>query len=88
MRTLNELGVEQNKIIYALNKLDLLKDEEIKRKVEYLNLTENKKLISVSAKTGKNITQLKELIKEIIKSQNYHKPKNNSWEGADKTFGN
>ncbi len=88
MRTLNELGVEQNKIIYALNKSDLLKNEEIERKVEYLNLTENKKLISVSAKTGKNITQLKELIKEIIESQNYHKPKNNAWEGANKTFGN
>ena len=88
MRTLNELGVEQNKIIYALNKSDLLKKEEIERKVEYLNLTENKKLISVSAKTGKNITQLKVLIKEIIESQNYHKPKNNVWKGADKTFGN
>jgi GTP-binding protein HflX len=88
MRTLNELGVEQNKIIYALNKSDLLKNDEIERKVEYLNLTENKKLISVSAKTGKNITQLKELIKGIIESQNYHKPKKNTWEGADKTFGN
>ena len=32
-------------------------------------------MISVSAKTGKNIKQLKELIKEIIESQNFHKPK-------------
>ena len=35
MRTLNELGVEQNKIVYALNKSDLLKNEEIERKIEF-----------------------------------------------------
>jgi GTP-binding protein HflX len=75
MRTLSELGVEQDKIVYTLNKSDLLSKEEIKRKVDFLNLTENKKIISVSAKTGENITELKELIKEIIESQNYSKPK-------------
>ena len=88
MRTLSELGVEQDKVVYALNKSDLLKNEEIQRKIEFLNLTENKKLISVSAKTGKNITELKELIKEIIESQSFHKPKNNTWNGVEKTFGN
>jgi GTP-binding protein HflX len=88
MRTLNELGVEQDKVIFALNKSDLLKGEEIKRKIEFLNLSENKKWISVSAKTGKNISQLKELIKEITASQNFHKPKTNTWEGVEKTFGN
>ena len=88
MRTLSELGVEQDKVIYALNKSDLLKNEEIKRKIEFLNLSENKKVISVSAKTGKNITQLKELIKEIVESQDFHKPKNNAWKGVEKTFGN
>jgi GTP-binding protein HflX len=88
MRTLSELGVEQDKVVYALNKSDLLKNEEIQRKIEILNLSENKKLISVSAKTGKNITELKELIKEIIESQSFHKPKNNTWNGVEKTFGN
>jgi len=88
MRTLNELGVEQDKIVYALNKSDLLKNEEIERKIEFLNLNENKKLVSVSAKTGKNISRLKELIKEIIESHSYHKPQNNSWKGVEKTFGN
>ena len=44
---------------------------KLKQKIEYLNLTENKKLISVSAKTGENIKQLKELIKEIIESQQF-----------------
>ena len=88
MRTLNELGVEQDKIVYALNKSDLLEDKEVNRKVEFLNLTENKKLVSVSAKTGKNIKQLKELIKGIVSSQGFHRPKNNAWGGVDKTFGN
>ncbi|MBT8243504.1 MAG: GTPase HflX [Nitrosopumilus sp.] len=88
MRTLSELGVEQNKVVFALNKSDLLDDEEIKRKITFLNLNENKKVISVSAKTGKNIPQLKDLIKEIIESQNFHKPTNNKLAGAEKTFGN
>ena len=78
MRTLSELGVEQDKVVFALNKSDLLKNEEIERKIGFLNLSENRKVISVSAKTGKNITQLKKLIKEIIESQNFHTPKNNA----------
>jgi len=88
MRTLSELGVEQDKVVYALNKSDLLKNEEIKQKIEFLNLSENKKMISVSSKTGKNISLLKELIKEIVESQNFHKSKNNISKGVEKTFGN
>ncbi len=88
MRTLSELGVEKDRVVYALNKSDLLEMDEVKRKIEFLNLIENKKVISVSAKTGKNVSQLKELIKEIIDSQNFHKPKNNAWEGVKKTFEN
>ena len=65
-----------------------MKNEEIERKIKFLNLNENRKLVSVSAKTGKNIPQLKELIKEIIESQSYHKPQNNPWKGVEKTFGN
>jgi len=86
MRTLSELGVEQDKIVYTLNKSDLLSKEEIKRKIDFLNLTENKKIISVSAKTGENIIELKELIKEIIESQSYNKP--NKIQGAEERFGN
>jgi len=88
MRTLSELGVERDKVVYALNKADLLKKEDVEQKIDVLNLTENKKVISVSAKTGENIKELKELIKEIIESQSFHKPKKNVWEGVEKTFGN
>ena len=86
MRTLGELGVEKDRMVYALNKADLLKDEEIEEKIDILNLTENKKWITVSAKTGKNLKQLKELIKDIIESQNPHKFKKTK--GDENTFGN
>ena len=70
MRTLNELDVENNRIIYALNKIDLIEDKNIEQKIEILNLQENKKTILISSKTGKNINQLKELIKNIIDNKN------------------
>ena len=71
MRTLNELEVENNKIIYALNKIDLVENEDIGQKIKILNLQENKKTILISSKSGKNINQLKELIKNIIENKNY-----------------
>ena len=53
-------------MIYALNKSDLAKSDEIKQKIEMLNLIENKKWIQVSAKTGRDVNNLKDLIKDII----------------------
>ena len=87
MRTLSELGVEKDKMVYALNKADLLENEEIEEKIDVLNLTENKKWIPVSAKTGKNIKQLEELIKDILENQNSQKFKESSLKGAE-LFGN
>lgn len=69
MRTLSELGVEMDKIIFALNKSDLLTKEQIEEKIEMLDLRDNKKIISVSAKTGSNVNELKELIREILGDQ-------------------
>ena len=87
MRTLSELGVEKDRLVYALNKADLIDGKEINEKIEVLNLTENKKWIDVSAKTGKNINQLKNLIKNIIESQSSPNLMKKS-EGMGKTFGN
>lgn len=70
MRTLNELEVENNKIIYALNKIDLIENEDIEQKIKILNLQENKKTVLISSKSGKNINQLKELIKNVIENKN------------------
>ncbi|MGB0855839.1 MAG: GTPase HflX [Nitrosopumilus sp.] len=75
MHTLSELGVEKDRLVYALNKTDVIKTEDIKQKIKILNLLENKKIIPVSAKTGKNLNQLKELIKNIIENQSLSKLK-------------
>jgi len=72
MRTLSELGVEMDKIVFALNKSDLVNYEQVEEKIEILGLKDNKKKIAVSAKTGQNITELKDLIREILGNQNPH----------------
>jgi len=88
MRTLSELDIEKDKMIYALNKADLVKSEEIERKIDILDLAKNKKCVSVSAKTGENVKQLKELIKDIMTNQNSPKFEKNILEGVEKEFGN
>ena len=88
-KTLNEIGVEQDRIIYALNKAELLDQNEILKKVEYLGLEENKKWIPVSAKTGQNTKEFKELIKNIIDSQDKTMTKKKSLnEELGKIYGN
>ena len=60
--TLDEIGVNQDKLIFTLNKSDLISKEEVLEKAKQLGLTENKKWLSISATTGHNIHQLKNLI--------------------------
>ena len=88
MRTLDELGVKKEKIIFALNKLDLIKQDQINYKRELLNLIENEKVVLVSSKTGENIKELKELIQNTIINQNPYKYKKNEMKGVVDTFGN
>ena len=61
-RTLWEIGVRQDRVIYILNKSDLVDSQEIERKTRLLGLTEDLRRVAVSAKTGSNISQLKHLI--------------------------
>ena len=88
MRTLGELGVEMDRIIFALNKSDLLTSNEIEEKIEILNLKDYKKRIAVSAKTGYNIKELKYLIKDIIQSQNLPEFKKEIPKEFDNKYGN
>ena len=67
--TLDELGVDQDKIIFALNKSDLVLPHEILEKVDYLGLKENKKWFPISAATKQNMSQLKDLLLIILKNQ-------------------
>ncbi|RNJ79811.1 MAG: GTPase HflX [Nitrosopumilus sp. B06] len=65
MKTLGELGIEKDKIVYALNKSDLIDAGQIDRKIEILGLEESKKCVPVSAYTGTNIARIKEIIGSI-----------------------
>lgn len=69
MRTLSELGIEKGKMVYVLNKSDLVNNDELNEKVKILNLIENRKWVGVSAKNGKNVNELKELIRNIVQSR-------------------
>ena len=68
MKTLGELGIERGRMVYALNKSDLVENDELNEKIKVLNLAENKRRIEVSAKNGKNVKELKELIQNIVQS--------------------
>lgn len=68
IKTLSDLEVDQDKIIYALNKSDLISQDDFIKKIQILGLENNKKTILVSAKTGKNLSKFKELVKRIIDS--------------------
>jgi GTP-binding protein HflX len=76
MRALEELGVDYNKIIFALNKSDLITRDEILTKVETLGLKENKKCLSISATTGENLSKLKELLQVVLKNEPLIREKN------------
>jgi len=67
--TLDGIGVNQDKIIFALNKSDLVNEEEILDKVDQLGLKENKKWLQVSAVTGQNIPALKDLVYHALQNQ-------------------
>ena len=76
MRTLSELGVEGNKLAFALNKMDLSKSDEIMNKIEILNLSGKNNWVLVSAKTGENIDKVKEMAANIIENYSLTNPKN------------
>jgi GTP-binding protein HflX len=88
MRTLSELGVEMDRIIFTLNKSDLLTSAEIEEKIESLNLKDYRKRISISAKTGYNVNELKNLIKDTIQNQKSPEFKKETLKGFDSTYGN
>jgi len=61
--------VESNKLVFALNKSELLDDDEILDIVDYLELNGSEKWIDISAVTGKNMNKLEKIIGNIF--QNY-----------------
>ena len=65
-KTLYELGVERDKMIFVLNKSDLINPENVIERRKYLKLEDSKKLINISSKTGENILKLKDLISKML----------------------
>jgi len=82
--TLNEIGEESNKLVFALNKSELLDDDEILDVVDYLELNGSKKWIDISAVTGKNMSELKKIIGNIFQNDILQ----NSDKVGAKTYGN
>lgn len=76
IRTLSEIGVEMDRIVFVCNKSDLTSKERVYEKMEILGLVDNKKKIDISSKTGYNIDKLAILIKNITGSQKILKNKN------------
>lgn len=68
MMTLGILGVEKDRIIFALNKADLIQKDALQENVNALNM-DGKKSIIVSASTGMNVEELKTQIWEIVGRQ-------------------
>lgn len=60
--TLDEIGVNKDKMIFVLNKSDLIPKEEVLEKINQIGLVDNKKWLPISSTTGYNIVQLKNLI--------------------------
>jgi 50S ribosomal subunit-associated GTPase HflX len=58
--------VPDTKIIYVLNKADLTTVEDTFHKADQLGISDSKRLLAVSAKTGYNLDQLKDLMTSIL----------------------
>ena len=63
-----ELAVDKSKMIFVLNKAEEIDMDEIKEKAEYIELDDTKRWIAISAKTGKNLNELKKLIKSSMEN--------------------
>jgi GTP-binding protein HflX len=66
IHVMNELGVPMTKVLFVLNKVDLISINDALTKSAYLPIVGSKRVLPVSAKTGFNITQLKDLISLLI----------------------
>lgn len=66
LKTMADLDVDSEKVIYALNKSDLASPEEIVQRSEFLGLEDNKKWVPVSSVTEQNVPKLLELVRKML----------------------
>lgn len=69
LKTMADLDVDQERVIYALNKSDLVAPEDIVKRAEYIGLSESKKWVPVSSITRENVPKLLELVKKMLQGQ-------------------
>lgn len=69
LKTLSDLDVDQERVIFALNKSDLIGPEDIVRRAELVGIGESKKWVPISAVTGENISKLLELISRMLETK-------------------
>jgi GTP-binding protein HflX len=74
LEVINEFEVPDTKIIYVLNKVDRTSPEEAFDKAGQLGILDTKRVIPVSAKTGQNIEQLKDMIEMMLFETNVDEP--------------
>ncbi len=66
LKTLSDLDVDQERVIFALNKSDMVVPEEIVKRAEIVGLGESKKWVPISAVSGENIAKLLELVSKML----------------------
>jgi GTP-binding protein HflX len=75
MHVMNELGVPMTKVLYVMNKVDLTRIEDAFDKSTYLDMLDSKKrVLPVSAKTGFNIDQLKNIMTSLLFPEKSRRP--------------
>lgn len=63
---IREFQVSTTKIIYVLNKIDMISIEDAFDKAGQLGILDSKRVLPVSAKTGYNVDQLKGLMRSML----------------------
>ena len=83
MHVMNELGVPMTKVFYVLNKVDVTSVEDAFDKSTYLDVLDSKKrVLPVSAKTGFNIDELKNLLSLLVFADE-EKRRPDDWRGEE-----
>ena len=63
-RSLVELGVERKNMIFLFNKSESMDDKKILHIMNNLKIEEVENCLDISALTGKNLVELKQLLRE------------------------
>jgi GTP-binding protein HflX len=66
LEVINEFEVPDTRIVHVLNKVDLTSPEDAFDKAGRLGILDTRRVIPVSAKTGYNIRQLKNLVRSML----------------------